>query len=479
MIKRVMSTGVGVWVTVLVAVLVVVSPVVPGMMVVADTSEDAGSHQPAVDALRALDVFDGTGCENSDGLCPNDPLKRWEMAVWLVRLLDVEEPSQMEESRFADIESDRWWAAHTGRLGELGVTRGCATGPLRYCPYASVTRGQMASFLVRAFRLEAASPAGFGDTAGSSHAANIDALAAARVTVGCSTDSLLYCPSRSVTRGEMATFLARAIGLIEAPPPKPPTFKAITAGGFHSCAVRTNGTIVCWGNNEDGQSNAPSGTFTAVTGGLGHSCGLRTNGTTACWGNNEDGQSNAPSGTFTAVTAGGFHSCGLRTNGAVVCWGYNRGGQASPPAGTFTAVTAGGFHSCGLRTDGQIVCWGTNDHQQSDPPSGVFTAVAAGEFHSCGLRTDGQIVCWGTNDHQQSDPPSGVFTAVAAGGRHSCGLSTNGTVACWGNDEYGQTNIPPGTYTTVTAGQTHNCALHTNRTITCWNFNLNGQTTTP
>ena len=100
-------------VTVLVAVLVVLAATAPGVALVADTSEDAGSHQPAVDVLGALDVFDGTGCENSDGLCPNQPLKRWEMAVWLVRLLDVEEPSPLEESRFADVEADEWWAAHT------------------------------------------------------------------------------------------------------------------------------------------------------------------------------------------------------------------------------------------------------------------------------------------------------------------------------------------------------------------------------
>ena len=70
----------------------------------------------------------------------------------------------------------------------------------------------MASFLVRAIQLPPAeTPAGFSDTGGNTHAANIDALAAAGITVGCSTDPLRYCPDQAVTRAQMATFLNRAL----------------------------------------------------------------------------------------------------------------------------------------------------------------------------------------------------------------------------------------------------------------------------
>ena len=74
----------------------------------------------------------------------------------------------------------------------------------------------MATFLVRAFDLEPADPAGFVDIEGSSHEANINALAAANITVGCSQDPLSYCPNRAVSRAEMATFIARALALLEA-----------------------------------------------------------------------------------------------------------------------------------------------------------------------------------------------------------------------------------------------------------------------
>ncbi len=71
----------------------------------------------------------------------------------------------------------------------------------------------MATFMVRALDLQPAQTAGFTDTGGSVHAANIDALAAVGITVGCSADPLRYCPDRSVTRAQMATFLYRALAL--------------------------------------------------------------------------------------------------------------------------------------------------------------------------------------------------------------------------------------------------------------------------
>ncbi|MCY3805782.1 MAG: RCC1 domain-containing protein [bacterium] len=73
-----------------------------------------------------------------------------------------------------------------------------------------------------------------------------------------------------------------------------------------------------------GEVDAPDGRFTAVTAGLEHSCGLRTNGTIECWGGgtSDGGPADAPGGRFTAVTAGSFHSCGLLSDGTITCWGY-------------------------------------------------------------------------------------------------------------------------------------------------------------
>lgn len=173
----------------------------------------AGSdHAAALEALAERGIFEGTECAD-DTICPSEPIKRWTMAVWLVRARDGREPPSVSGTAFDDVDPEAWWLRHVDRLAELRVTRGCTVQPLRFCPHDPVTRAQMASFLVRAFRLDPAPSAGFGDTAGSIHGVAIDALAQAGITVGCKTEPLSYCPDQPVTRAQMATFLARALGL--------------------------------------------------------------------------------------------------------------------------------------------------------------------------------------------------------------------------------------------------------------------------
>lgn len=98
-------------------------------------------------------------------------------------------------------------------LVAAGITSGCGDG--KFCPTANVTRGQMAAFLVRALGLPSAPSMGFTDTAGSVFAGNIDSLAAAGVTSGCG--GTRYCPDAPVSRGQMAAFLVRALDLPPAP----------------------------------------------------------------------------------------------------------------------------------------------------------------------------------------------------------------------------------------------------------------------
>ena len=161
---------------------------------------------------------------------------------------------------------------------------------------------------------------------------------------------------------------------------------SITAGWSHSCWLRADNTVTCWGNNEFGQTSAPAGTFRAVTAGWINSCGLRTDGTVTCWGGNDFGESGAPAGTFRAVSVGDYHSCGLRTDSTVTCWGADESGQTGAPAGTFRAVSVGDYHSCGLRTDDTVTCWGGDESGQISAPAGTFRAVTAGFYHTCGLR---------------------------------------------------------------------------------------------
>ena len=100
----------------------------------------------------------------------------------------------------------------------VGITVGCnPPSNDRFCPEDSVTRAQMATFLVRALGLPGG-VASFVDTAGSVHEGNIGALAAAGITVGCNPPSNdRFCPEDSVTRAQMATFLTRALDLDASP----------------------------------------------------------------------------------------------------------------------------------------------------------------------------------------------------------------------------------------------------------------------
>ena len=163
------------------------------------------AHKPAIDSLHADGILDGTEC-GSRSFCPEQGIIRWQMAVWLVRVVDGSVPVTAN-SPFNDVSDTEWWAPHVGRLSELGITQGCASG--KFCPHDYVTRAQMASFLVRAFDLHTRAPIEFSDVpSGHTHASGIATLAAGKVTVGCGEER--FCPDRVTSRAQMATFLYRA-----------------------------------------------------------------------------------------------------------------------------------------------------------------------------------------------------------------------------------------------------------------------------
>ena len=145
----------------MVALVVAASLVVPAVSVVAQGGfsdlDEAGPHRAGIENLAEMGVLEGTLCAPGQ-FCPTGSLQRWVMAVWLVRVLDGADPVP-SANRFADVDPDEWWAPYVERLAVLGVTTGCATGLARYCPTDSVTRAQMATFLTRALNRAALSVA--------------------------------------------------------------------------------------------------------------------------------------------------------------------------------------------------------------------------------------------------------------------------------------------------------------------------------
>ena len=219
----------------------------------------------------------------------------------------------------------------------------------------------------------------------------------------------------------------------------------------------------------------PTPDFLALSAGDFHSCGIKIDGTAACWGFDGNGQSSPTSGPqsvdantrFLALSAGGSHSCGIKTDSRAVCWGNNDSDRANPASSLqgvdantgFLAVSAGGWHSCGIKGDGTAACWGFDGNNQSSPtssPQGVdantrFLAISAGGAYTCGIKADGRAACWGFDGNSRTSPTSSLqgidantrFLAISAGGTHSCAIKADSSAACWGFNNDGQTSPPP------------------------------------
>ena len=289
---------------------------------------------------------------------------------------------------------------------------------------------------------------------------------------------------------------------------RPANAATISAGLNHTCGIKTDRTVVCWGDNEYGQSDAPSGAFAAIAAGTGHSCGIKADQAVVCWGDNDWSQLNAPAGAFTAISSGHVHSCAIRADGTVACWGHNGYGQLDAPTGVFTAISAGGGHSCGVRADRTAQCWGASNRGQANAPDGAFTAVSVGTFHSCGLRTDRTAQCWGyydvnsTIDTEITDGLNDTYVSVASGIEHVCGLSVQGEIDChyfapvqpgiWvGGAEIVEVlaavvgakvqlvDAPEGQFNAIDVGESHSCAIRTDGTAVCWGHNTKNQLDAP
>jgi len=309
-------------------------------------------------------------------------------------------------------------------------------------------------------------------------------------TPGSYTITLTVTDNQGATGSSQRTITV-ASGGTPAPDPLPET---LSAGGYHSCAIRGDGALACWGDNSFGQSSPPAGSFTQVSAGYLHNCALRSDRSVACWGFNDAGQTSSPAGAFTQVSAGSWHhSCGVAADGSLRCWGDNSKGQSSPPPGIYSQVSAGDYFSCAIRkSDSALVCWGDNAYDQTSAPAGSFVQVDAGVIHACALRNDGAVLCWGSNEGLdgvatgQAIPPMGGYIDVSAGYVHSCALAAGGYPICWGDNTDGQSAPPvvfspmPATiYTEIAVGDYHSCARRKDGGVDCWGGNYDGQASPP
>src|SRR5438445_624252 len=222
------------------------------------------------------------------------------------------------------------------------------------------------------------------------------------------------------------------------------TATGVVTGDAHTCALLGDGTVQCWGVGDSGQRG--DGTFNNIAsvpvavvgmGGAGHltnalavaargyhSCALLGDGTVRCWGRNDEWQLGDATTTgrpapmqvagiagALAVGGGDHHTCALLADGTVQCWGRNLEGQLGDGTTTSssTPVRVGGITGA--------------------------VAVSAGILHTCALLANGTVKCWGAvgpnNDFGQlgNGATTGSSTPVTVTGTGVAGTSSNGAVA--------------------------------------------------
>ncbi len=279
----------------------------------------------------------------------------------------------------------------------------------------------------------------------------------------------------------------------------------ISSGGYHTCAVKTDNSLWCWGRNEYGQlgngTTAPSSApvqimatgVSQVSLGWWHTCAIKTDNSLWCWGWNEFGQ--LGDGTWTnrytpvqimatgvsQVSLGWWHTCAVKTDGSLWCWGDNRSGQLGDGTGVYyrdtpvqimatgvSQVSLGAFHTCAVKTDGSLWCWGSNNRGQlgdgtnenKNTPVQIMATgvsqVSLGGWHTCAIKTDGSLWCWGENyfgqlgngTTQDRNTPVQItqgVSQVSLGGEHTCAVKTDNSLWCWGWNAWGQ--LGDGTWT--------------------------------
>lgn len=171
--------------------------------------DDSSVHEANIDLVARADVTRGCNPPDNTEFCPERDLTRGETAAFLARALNL---SATSNDYFPDDDGSTF-EDDINALAEAGIARGNSDGT--FAPDDPLTRGEMAAFLNRAFVDGGASGEDrFTDDDDSIFEGDIEAIAAAGITLGCNPPANdQFCPERTLIRAEMASFIARALGI--------------------------------------------------------------------------------------------------------------------------------------------------------------------------------------------------------------------------------------------------------------------------
>lgn len=419
-------------------------------------------------------------------------------------------------------------------------------------------------------------------------AATIPKISAARNTV-LPLSSLMVPAAHSLLRTFLIAGTLALAACTEATAPRPGflvlddagtgDWQSVSVGGDHSCALKMDGRVFCWGSNrtyqlgliaadticgpQKGQFGCalapkpvqPGVRFASISVGARHTCAITVAREAYCWGANDLGQVSevAPTGPtpvkigggagalgWTQISAGYSHSCAVRTDGALFCWGANDRGQLGNGlqgsvsglvrvqiAAPVAAVSTGQQRTCARTTVGTVYCWGavwferdgglemtrSQPTPQLVPNAPAMAWVSVGSFTTCGADISGFAYCWEANPRGEmgngtqngSTTPQRVssnleFVHVSAGIVQSCGVVTSGAGYCWGDDTFGQLGVSPSTllercgdqklpcstspvavfgrqqFVEISTGfGSHSCGVTVRGNLYCWGLGVSGQ----
>ena len=333
-------------------------------------------------------------------------------------------------------------------------------------------------------------------------------------------------------------------------------WQTVSAGNSYTVAIKPNGTLWAFGYNFDGRlgdgtesnirTNAvkinSSSNWQSIEANYSHTLALKTDGTLWAWGNNEFGQlgdgtkirKNQPTQVgsemnWAYISIGLGHSLAIKTDGTLWAWGFNNylqlgdGTNVDKTVSTkigndnnWETISAGNFNSFAIKTDKTLWAWGYNNlgvlgdgttvNKNIPTQMGTETnwlTISSKSNHTAALKTDGTLWAWGFNENGEvGNGTSGTgnfqmnrtkiggsdWKSISIGYGFTLAIKTDGTLWAWGDNNFGQIgngtntdqNIPLkiGTATDwrfISAGSSTSFAIKNNGDFWGWGNNMEGE----